>query len=81
MQYVLGNMLGGGGVLNPDGLALDLQFAADKTMTARKGPTPAFTRASTATFIGSKGLIQSAAINTPPLRLRPEHGRVPWIAY
>jgi hypothetical protein len=62
MQYVLGNMLNGGGI-NPDGLSLDLQFATDKTLTARKGPTPTFTRASTATFVGSDGLIQSAAIN------------------
>ena len=58
-------MLNGGGGLNPDGLALDLQFAADKTLTARKGPTPVFTRGSTGTFVGSDGLIQSAAINTP----------------
>jgi hypothetical protein len=64
MQYVLGNMLNGGGI-NPDGLSLDLQFAADKTLTARRGPTPAFTRGSTGTFVGSDGLIQSAAINTP----------------
>ena len=56
-------MLNGAGGLNPDGLSLDLQFAADKTLTARKGPTPVFTRASTATFIGSNGLIQSVAIN------------------
>jgi hypothetical protein len=63
MNYSLGNMLGGGGALNPDGLSLDLQFAADKSLTARKGPTPTFTRASTATFVGSNGLIQSAAIN------------------
>ncbi len=55
-------MLNGGG-LNADGLALDLQFAADKTMTARKGPNPVFTRASTGTFIGSNGLIQTAAVN------------------
>jgi hypothetical protein len=46
-----------------DGLSLNLQFATDKTLTARKGPTPTFTRASTATFVGSNGLIQSAAIN------------------
>jgi hypothetical protein len=65
MNYSLGNMLSRGGALNPDGLALDLQFAADKTLTARRGPTPTFTRASTATFVGSNGLIQSAAINTP----------------
>jgi hypothetical protein len=66
MNYSLGNMLGGGnGSLNPDKLSLDLQFATDKTLTARKGPTPTFTRASTATFVGSDGLIQSAAINEP----------------
>lgn len=63
MKYALGNMLNGAGGLNPDGLSLDLQFAADKTLTARKGPTPVFTRATNATFIGSNGLIQSAAIN------------------
>jgi hypothetical protein len=65
MQYVLGNMLNGGGGLNADGLALDLQFAADKTLTARKGPTPVFTRGSTGTFVGSDGLIQTAATNIP----------------
>ena len=63
MKYALGNMLNGAGGLNADKLSLDLQFAADKTLTARKGPTPVFTRASTATFVGSNGLIQSAAIN------------------
>ena len=63
MKYALGNMLNGAGGLNADGLSLDLQFATDKTLTARKGPTPTFTRASTATFVGSNGLIQSATIN------------------
>lgn len=63
MKYALGNMLNGAGGLNPDGLSLDLQFATDKTLTARKGPTPVFIRASAATFVGSNGLIQSAAIN------------------
>ena len=48
-----------------DGLALSLPFAETKSLTARVGPTPTFTRASTATFIGSDGLIQTAAINTP----------------
>jgi hypothetical protein len=52
-----------GNIKDPYGLSLDLQFATDKTLTARKGPTPVLTRASTATFIGSDGLIQSAAIN------------------
>jgi len=47
MEYSLSNSLvGGSGSLNPDGLSLDLQFAADKTLTARRGPTPAFTRGS-----------------------------------
>lgn len=46
-----------------DGLALDLQFAADKTLTARRGPTPVLTRGSTGTFVGSDGLIQSAGNN------------------
>lgn len=63
MKYALGNMLNGAGSLNPDGLSLDLQFATDKTLTARKGPNPVFTRGSTGTFVGSNGLIQSAAIN------------------
>jgi len=63
MNYSLGNMLGGAGALNADKLSLNLQFATDKTLTARRGPTPTFTRASTATFVGSDGLIQSAAIN------------------
>jgi hypothetical protein len=45
--------------------ALDLAFALDKVLTARRGPTPTFTRASTGTFVNSSGLIQSAAINVP----------------
>ena len=68
-------MLNGGGGLNPDGLALDLQFAADKAysinpaaadgflVTAKKGPSPAFSRASAATFVGSTGLIEYANEN------------------
>ena len=63
MKYALGNMLNGAGGLNADQLALDLQFAADKTLTARRGPTPILTRGSTGTFVGSNGLIQSAGNN------------------
>ena len=63
MKYALGNMLNGAGGLNADQLALDLQFAADKTLTARRGPTPVLTRGSTGTFVGSNGLIQTAAVN------------------
>ena len=46
-----------------DQLALDLPFAETKSLAARIGPTPTFTRASTATFVGSNGLIQTAAVN------------------
>ena len=64
MEYSLSSSLvGGSGSINPDALSLDLQFATDKTLTARRGPTPVFTRASTGTFVGSNGLVQSAAIN------------------
>jgi hypothetical protein len=74
MRLGLGNLLVKGGPLNPDGLSLDLAFAADKTLTARKGPTPVFTRASTATFVGSNGLIQSAAIDAPRFDHDPATG-------
>ena len=52
------------GVLSSrDGLSLDLPFAETKSLTARVGPTPTFTRASSGTFVGSNGLIQTAATN------------------
>jgi len=60
MNYSLGNMLSAGKVLGP---ALNLQFATDQSLTARRGATPTFTRASVGTFVGSNGLIQSASIN------------------
>lgn len=63
MNLSLGNMLGKRMAINPDGLSLDLAFAADATLTARKGPTPTFTRASIATYVSSNGGLQSAAIN------------------
>ena len=46
MRLALKNILNGAGGLNPDGLSLDLQFATDKTLTARRGPTPVLTRGS-----------------------------------
>jgi len=49
--------------LSSEGLSLDLQFAADKTLTARRGPTPTFSRASAATEIGPDGLIRYAPEN------------------
>jgi hypothetical protein len=38
-------------------LSLNLQFSRDKTLTARRGPTPTFSRASGGTYVGSDGLI------------------------
>jgi len=76
MNYSLGNMLGGAGALNADKLSLDLQFAADKTLTARKGPTPTFTRASGATFVNNLGQVKYAREN---LVLQSEDfGNVSW---
>ena len=46
MRLGLGNTLVNNGLSNPDLLSLDLNFATDKTLTARRGPTPVFTRAS-----------------------------------
>lgn len=63
MNYSLGNMLSRGGALNPDGLSLDLAFAADKTLTARKGPTPTFSRSSGATQVNASGIIEYAPEN------------------
>jgi hypothetical protein len=47
-----------------DQLSLDLPFAATKSLTARVGPTPSFTRASGATYIGSDGLIHGVDTST-----------------
>jgi hypothetical protein len=47
-----------------DQLALDLPFAATKSLTARVGPTPTFTRGSGATYIGSDGLIHGTDTST-----------------
>ena len=54
------NLIKNGGAGNADKLSLDLQFAADKTLTARKGPTPTFIRASGdnggTTYFGPSGI-------------------------
>ena len=47
-----------------DQLSLDLPFAATKSLTARVGPTPTFSRASGATYIGSDGLIHGVDTST-----------------
>jgi hypothetical protein len=55
-----------GNTKEPDGLSLDLQFAADKTLTARKGPTPVFSRGSSGTFVNANGLIVGKTTATSP---------------
>jgi hypothetical protein len=66
MNYALGNRLSRSGGASADRLSLDLQFAADKTLTARKGPAPVFTRASAATEVGPDGFIRFSPENLIP---------------
>lgn len=64
MEYSLSNSLvGGGGGLNLDKLSLDLPFARTKSLTAAKGPTPDFVRASSGTYFGSDGYLKTAGNN------------------
>lgn len=46
-------------------VALDLQFANTQSLTAIQGPTPTFTRASSAWYFDSAGIMQQAAVNQP----------------
>ena len=65
MEYSLSNSLvGGSKSLNSLGLSLDLRFAEDKSLTARKGPTPTFTRASIATYYGPLIDVDANTLNT-----------------
>jgi len=43
--------------------SLDLRFALDKSLTAYRGPTPSFSRASSGTYFGSDGLLKYANVN------------------
>jgi hypothetical protein len=53
-------------------LTLDLQFAARQAYVANIGPLPTFTNASTTrTFVGSDGLIKTAATNVPRIDFDP----------
>jgi hypothetical protein len=55
---------------------LDLEFARTKTLNNQVTSTPpvTFTRASTGTFVGSNGLIQTAAVNEPRFDHNPTTG-------
>jgi len=44
--------------------ALDLRFALDKSLTAYRGPTPSFSRASTGSYFDGSGVLRYAALNT-----------------
>ena len=78
MDFSLSSSLVGSAVLSADKLALDLQFAADKTLTARKGPTPVFTRGSSATFVDGDGLIKYGPEN---LLLQSENFLSGWTTF
>jgi hypothetical protein len=58
--------------------ALDLRFALDKSLTAYRGPTPSFSRASTGTYFNSSGVLTSASINTP--RFDHTYNGTSWIS-
>jgi hypothetical protein len=45
--------------------ALDLNFAANRSLPADYGPTPSYSRASTGTLFNSSGVLASAAVNVP----------------
>jgi len=42
---------------------LDLRFALDKSLTAYRGPTPSFSRASTGSYFDGSGVLRYASIN------------------
>ena len=53
-----------GSLSSGDQLSLDLPFAVTKSLTARIGPTPTFTRGSAGTYVGSDGLIHGIDTST-----------------
>ena len=57
-----------------DQCTLDLPFAETKSLVARVGPTPTFTRASSATFVDSDGLVKLVSSNTPRFQHNPITG-------
>jgi len=44
--------------------SLDLRFALDKSLTAYRGPTPSFSRASTGSYFDGSGVLRYANVNT-----------------
>jgi len=58
--------------------ALDLRFALDKSLTAYRGPTPSFSRASTGSYFNSSGVLTSASINAP--RFNHTYNGTSWVS-
>ena len=58
---------GASGLITGDGASLSLNFLTSNTLD----PRVTFTRSTTATFVGSNGLIQTAAINAPRFDYNP----------
>lgn len=66
-RYVSGLWSGASGLVTGDGASLYLNFLAGAPLDSRI----TFTRSSTATFVGSDGLIQTAAVNGPRFDYNP----------
>jgi len=56
--------------------ALDLRFALDKSLTAYRGPTPSFSRASTGSYFDGSGVLRYANVNT--MRYSENFGNAVW---
>ena len=59
--------------------ALDLRFALGKSLTAYRGPTPSFSRASTGSYFDGSGVLRYANVNT--ILYSEEFGNAYWTAY
>jgi len=57
--------------------ALDLRFALDKSLTAYRGPTPSFSRASTGSYFDGSGVLRYAALNQ--VLYSEDFGNAAWV--
>lgn len=73
-NVIQGGAFSSGGTKNPlFSPQLDLNFAGSQAFTASVGPTPVFSRASSGTFVGSNGLIQTASTNVARITYNPSN--------
>lgn len=60
--------------------SLDLQFATDKTLTARRGPTPVFTRGTPATYYGPNRIVVNDSATPIIQNTSVVNGRSYWVS-